>query len=560
MSDNSNRGEYCDDSTRGEYYNDSIRGEYCKDYNNGKYANVCQLDGNVSCNSMETSDNETSENDSETESEQVSSSEEEEELETNNEDDGEENEENDDDEEHNTIPVIVGNRPTSTYSNAREPIRKTIKRSNALVEALSAPRISLYNVRSAWSKWNNIADDIEMRETDVCFLTEVWEMSENRNHQKAIESIFELRGIKYVSTPRPGARRGGGTALACSEQMFHITKLNISIPSPLEACFTLLKPKKPTGKIQKFICCAFYLPPRSKYFNKLAEFLISTLGRLRTEHPGCRVYVGGDRNDMKIGLLTSLDPTLKQIVTGFTNKNKNKVLDVFYTDCGDLMQEPEIIPPMKVDEGKVGKDSDHSGVQVLPRTNLAPKGTSRREKITVQRFPESRLESFGYLELQKEDWKVLEGFETTTSMVQQFELYSEKMVNNAFPKKEVLVGADDLPYYTEELRLLKRQKVRAYEKHGQNSNQYKNLKQKYKNSLKNEAIKYKNKIEREVSEGRRGSSYSAIRKLGNRPGEDWKKPEFFLPAYVEENLAPLQAVNRLADHFFPSVSQLTLSM
>ena len=33
---------------------------------------------------------------------------------------------------------------------------------------------------------------------------------------------------------------------------------------------------------------------------------------------------------------------------------------------------------------------------------------------------------------------------------------------------------------------------------GQSSNQYKNLKQNYKNSLKNEAIKYKNKIEREL--------------------------------------------------------------
>ena len=69
-----------------------------------------------------------------------------------------------------------------------------------------------------------------------------------------------------------------------------------------------------------------------------------------------------------------------------------------------------------------------------------------------------------------------------------------------------------------------------------------------------EAQKYRSKIENEVMEGRKGSSYSAIRKLGNRPGEPWRKPEFTLPKFVEENLSPLQAANRLAD-YFSAVSQ-----
>ena len=280
---------------------------------------------------MEPSDNDSEPESSNGESDQESNLEEEEEFIDENEDEMEQSEEDNDDadkEEHLTIPVMVGNRPPPTYTNTREPTRKTIKRSNTLIEALSAPRMSLYNVRSAWSKWSNIADDMEMRETDVCFLVEVWGKSENKRHQIAIESIFEMKGIKYISTPRPGNRRGGGTALACSEHLFHITNLNIHIPSPLEACFALLKPKTPTSKTNKFICCSLYLPPKSKFFNKLAEFLVTTIGRLRTEHPGCRVVVAGDRNDMKVGLLPSLDPTLKQVVKGFTNKNNTKVLDV----------------------------------------------------------------------------------------------------------------------------------------------------------------------------------------------------------------------------------------
>ena len=55
-------------------------------------------------------------------------------------------------------------------------------------------------------------------------------------------------------------------------------------------------------------------------------------------------------------------------------------------------------------------------------------------------------------------------------MVKEFEAHSKRMIDEAFPKKEVLVGPDNLPYYTEELRTLNRKKLRAYQRHGQNSN------------------------------------------------------------------------------------------
>ena len=133
--------------------------------------------------------------------------------------------------------------------------------------------------------------------------------------------MLEMRGIKYVSTPRPGVRRGGGTALACNQERFLMSKLNIYIPKPLEACFALVKPKNPSGKITKFLCCSFYCPPKSKFANKLSEFLVVTLNSLRAQHPGAKVILGADINDMRLSVLQSLDPTLKQTVRGFTNKN-----------------------------------------------------------------------------------------------------------------------------------------------------------------------------------------------------------------------------------------------
>ena len=293
-----------------------------------------------------------------------------------------------------------------------------------------------------------------MRQTNLCLLTEVWQVKENKKHQKAIENMMEMNGIQYVSTPRPGARRGGGTAIACREENFHIAKLNINIPKPLEACFAILKPKKPTGKVNKFICGSFYAPPRSRHNNRLAEFLATTINQLRMEHPGSHVILGADINDMKLATLLQLDPSLKQIVRGFTNKNGDKTLDVILTDCHNLLQEPTILPPLQVDNGKMGVDSDHKGVQVLPRTNLASQGAPLREKIEVRPFPESQRASFS-IQLQKEDCASFHNDMSSTEMVDNLEKISKDMVDSFFPNKTIYVGPADLPYFTEELRKLK---------------------------------------------------------------------------------------------------------
>ena len=118
------------------------------------------------------------------------------------------------------IPVIVGNRPSQMVTE----IRVTVRRSNKLIDALSVPRMTLYNVRLAWAKWKNMAEDMDTRSIDLSFYTEVLHKVENKNHQKAIENILGIKGIQYISIPRPGPRRGGGTALACSQQNFQMNK------------------------------------------------------------------------------------------------------------------------------------------------------------------------------------------------------------------------------------------------------------------------------------------------------------------------------------------------
>jgi hypothetical protein len=170
----------------------------------------------------------------------------------------------------------------------------------------------------------------------------------------------------------------------------------------------------------------------------------------------------------------------------------------------------------------------------------------------VRRMPDSLVTGFGP-RLAEMDWSCLEPTMPTDKIVEKFEAAALQLVNEHFPQKQVTIIEGDQPYFTEELRQLRRQRDRAYERGGK-SPTYLSLQNKFKVKLNSEAAKYRNKIIKEVNEGKRGSGYKAIRKLGESQADSEKQKEFTLPAFIEEGLTPLQAANRLAD-YFSAISQ-----
>ena len=87
----------------------------------------------------------------------------------------------------------------------------------------------------------------------IPLLSEVWEKTENKLHQKRLEELFQMEEISYLSTACPGTKRGGGAAIAAESSKFFISKLNIDIPKPLEIVWSLLRPKNISGSINKII-------------------------------------------------------------------------------------------------------------------------------------------------------------------------------------------------------------------------------------------------------------------------------------------------------------------
>ena len=106
--------------------------------------------------------------------------------------------------QHSSIPVIVSIRPPLEHLEKRNCFNRNIRKDDNLIEALNLPTFTVYNMRSLWSKVNNLAEDIIERSVDISFLSEVWEKKENPKHQSCIEEMLEIKGISYISTPRPG--------------------------------------------------------------------------------------------------------------------------------------------------------------------------------------------------------------------------------------------------------------------------------------------------------------------------------------------------------------------
>ena len=447
------------------------------------------------------------------------------------------------------IQVTLGHRPPKLDIPRPKPVRRTVRRDNKCFLALGLPVLTSYNMRSLWPKIHNLAADIHEREADVSFLCEVWEKKENPKHKKKLEEMLEMSNIKYISTPRPGAKRGGGAAIAINLAKCNVEKLNVHIPKPLEVVWAILKSNLQSIRRKNILLCSFYSPPNSRKNGQLIDHIAETYNQLKIQHPEAAFILSGDKNDLDVGKLLAINPSFSQIVT--KNTRKENILTVIITDLKALYHNPIIIPPIEVDMESDGVPSDHSGVLAVPVSTGQSLRKPVKTKTTVRPMPESLINKFGEA-LTKIDWSILSKELEPSEMVRIFEDQTQTLINNTFPSKTVTMSDFDKPFITEELKKLKRCRQRVYRKHGR-SEKYLELKKLFDQKLKNEAEKYRQKILRKVMEGTRISSYGALRKL--EQGEYFHQSKVFtLPNHEAAGLSPLQSAEKLAD-FFSCISQ-----
>ena len=444
-----------------------------------------------------------------------------------------------------SIPVIISENKKHypCHTDRLPPVRKILRIENKCLQALSLPIFTVYNMRSIWDKIKCFGTDMHERIAAVSFLSEIWEKSESINHKSKIEELLEMQHISYISTPRPGARRGGGAGIAFNPKYCTVTKLNISIPSPLEVVWALLRPLEATGPIRKIILCSLYSPPNSKKNKLLVDHISVTYNTLKILHPESGIIICGDKNSLDEKRILALDPNFRQILSENTRQDKRLYLVI--TDLHKYYHRPEVIPPVPVDVSGKGVPSDHKGVLVVPLSAALSQRKTFPVTRKVRPLPASAMVRFGSA-IAQENWSFLTSEMTSTELVEAYQNYTSYQVEQYFPEKEVRVSEQDKPYFTEELRNLRRRRQRAYHEGGK-SQKYIDIRNEFNKKLKQAAEKYRVKIIDEVSEGTRANAYSALRKLES--GDNKKQNSFTLPEHADRGLTPSQSAECLAVYF-----------
>ena len=122
--------------------------------------------------------------------------------------------------------------------------------------------------------------------------------------------------------------------------------------------------------------------------------MTETLQQLLSVHKKAGVLICGDRNQIEMSSLLSLDPSLKQIVNDPTRLSN--ILDVIVTNLSRYYKPPLIVPPISPDNPSKGVASDHNGVLAVPNTSSYDRQTFRKKiRKTIRPLPKSLLPTFG---------------------------------------------------------------------------------------------------------------------------------------------------------------------
>ena len=197
-------------------------------------------------------------------------------------------------------------------------------------------------------------------------------------------------------------------------------------------------------------------------------------------HPEAATIISGDKNNLDETNILALNPEFRQIVS--KNTRKSKTLTIIITDLQRYYHVPIIIPPVPVDVPGQGVPSDHQGVLAIPLSSSDSHRKSNATKVKVRPLPETLINKFGNI-LVEETWSFIDTNMTSTQMVAKFETYSTQLIENNFPEKVVTISDFDKPYITEELKLIRRQRQRTYQKHGKSA-KYIELKELFDKKLK----------------------------------------------------------------------------
>ena len=276
--------------------------------------------------------------------------------------------------------------------------------------------------------------------------------------------------------------------------------------------FITPKNNKANSNIKKIVLCSFYSPPNSSTRHKLIDHICGIYHLLSAKYGhGLQFIMAGDSNDMNLDGIVQLSPALRQVVIDYTRLNPPAMLDPIITTLANFYQTPVCLQPLGPDEDSLCVESDHKIVEMKPineNENICSRTFRRVSVRPITNSGMTKLEEW----FQNQTWGNI--FNTVCVNEKAINLQKVVMekVEECLPMKCRKISNDDQPWYTEELKKLKRKKAREYQKK-RKSEKYIILNKKYEQKLKIAQKKYKREKIDDVLKASDRQWYSKLKRL-----------------------------------------------
>ena len=150
---------------------------------------------------------------------------------------------------------------------------------------------------------------------------------------------------------------------------------------------------------------------------------------------------------------------LQQVIS--TGTRNGAILENIITDLHSFYHPPTTLQPLKVDQGKKGKDSDHQVVIFAPHANSNYQRVREKRTVTTRPLPNSGFLSFGQ-DITHHTWDEVFTTRDVNEKVINFHQTIRSKLDKHFPTKTVKVSTLDKKWFNPSLKSLHRKVQRLF--------------------------------------------------------------------------------------------------
>ena len=346
-----------------------------------------------------------------------------------------------------SIPVHISQRePKPEQCINRRSARKVIKRNNLLLKAIDLPSVMNINPRSVYNKVNEFLTLVDQYESDLICMSETWDRI-----SQPLENLIKMDNYRVITAVNPRNFRGGKPALIVNEEKYFIKLLNpdpITVPDGVEAVWALLTPKdaKPNNQFSHIaVASIYYRGPKSTRKDALFDHIAETYHFLMAKYgKGLQFIIAGDTNRLNLSPILNLSPSLRQVVRVPTRLNPDAMLDPVITTMRKLYSSPITKPPIRNDQDKQGKPSDHLVVLMYPINSQIVCPVRKSKVVTFRPLPQSGIDQMGRW-IQQQDWHEIYQSSDISRKAEKLQNMVKQKVDELLPVKSVKLTSDDKP-------------------------------------------------------------------------------------------------------------------